>query len=450
MDAAETALRKAVRLRPLSLEAHAALIDHLTRRNRPDAVVAAYRELTRRLPDLAVAHYNLGVILNDLRRPAEAEAAYREALRVRPDYGEALANLGVLLMGLGRFEEAEAALWQLPELPEANLNLAQLLLRSGRFAEGWRRFEFRYHPRLTGRAVIPPDLPFPAWRGEDLAGKSLLVIWEQGFGDAIQFCRYLPILSGRGAARITFLCDRQLISLLATGLRGVGNLALDWDLSAIPRHDYWVFLLSIPCLMGTEEASIPASLPYLSASPERMAFWRDAMPPGAGLRVGLAWKGRPDHVNDANRSLPGLAVLASLWGVPGVTWISVQKGAGAMEAQSPPLDQPLVDLGARIRDFADTAAVLAQLDLLITVDTAVAHLCGALGKPCWVVLPCVGADWRWLAEREDSPWYPGVMRLFRQRAPGDWTPLVEEMRNALPEFSRTAARPPCGREITVR
>jgi hypothetical protein len=198
----------------------------------------------------------------------------------------------------------------------------------------------------------------------------------------------------------------------------------------LPPHDYWTFPLSLPLHFNTTVETIPAALPYLSAPPERLSRWQKCLSMD-GLKVGLVWKGSAAHINDANRSLPGLSTLAPLWSVPGVTFVSLQKGQGEDEAATPPTGQPVLHLGSDISDFADTAAIVSQLDLVICIDTAIAHLAGALNKPCWVLLPALGTDWRWLQERSDSPWYPDAMRLFRQTKSGDWTSTIDDVAREL-------------------
>ncbi|MEJ1959082.1 MAG: glycosyltransferase family 9 protein [Nitrosomonadales bacterium] len=209
---------------------------------------------------------------------------------------------------------------------------------------------------------------------------------EQGFGDYIQFARYAPLLKARGVSRLTVFCNPSLKALLES----MGSIdAVITDLASAPLHDYWSFPLSLPLYFGTTVDNIPATLPYLHALPERVERWHERLSQ-KGFRVGLVWKGNPGHKNDANRSLPGLAILAPIWTVPGVMFYSLQKGQGEDEANHPPPGQPVIPLGSDIRDFADSAAIVAQMDLVICVDTAIAHLAGALGKPCWVLLPAFG------------------------------------------------------------
>ena len=312
------------------------------------------------------------------------------------------------------------------------MNLGMLLLSLARYAEGWPYYEARYDTRLEAKWIPLPELPFPQWAGEPLRGKSILLWPEQGFGDEIQFVRYAPMLKARGASSVSLVCKPPLKDLLKTAA-GVDRVLASGE--PVPPHDYWSFLLSVPLRVGTTLGSIPNSLPYLGANVHCVHYWRDHLPT-EGFKVGLVWRGAADHKNDANRSLPDLAALAPLWAIPGIRFVSLQKGSGAQEAISPPAGQPILALGHEIRDFADTAAIVAQLELVICVDTAIAHLAGALGKPCWVLLPAIGCDWRWLHERTDSPWYPdpGVMRLFRQALGGSWRETIAEVAQALREW----------------
>jgi hypothetical protein len=270
----------------------------------------------------------------------------------------------------------------------------------------------------------------PRWQGESLVGKSLLVWMEQGFGDEIQFCRYLPLLKAQGAAHITLVCHPPLKTLLET-LAGVDAvLAVDDEASELRPHDYWSLLLSLPYQFRTDLGSIPAAIPYLAVPAAAGQRWAGRLA-DAPINVGIVWQGNPRHLSDHERSLPSLATLAPLWDIPGIRFVSLQKGRD--EAATSP-GQAIVALGPMLQDFAETAAVIAQLDLLISVDTAVVHLAGALGKPSWVLLPAYKTDWRWLRHRPDSPWYPGVMRLFRQRQRGDWGLAVLELRDALRQW----------------
>jgi tetratricopeptide (TPR) repeat protein len=402
--------------------------------NFPDALNNLGNLLLNRQPGAAVAAPRT----TDPQRTAEAESYLRQALAVQPDFVAAENSLGVLLGGKRRHAEAEAnyrrALALQPDFIEAEWNLALLLLAQGRWEEGWRRYEVRYAPgNKSQTAAAPIHLRFPQWRGEDLAGKSIVLWPEQGFGDQIQFCRYAAELRRLGAAQITLVCAAPL-KVLFKSLAAVDTVLTMAEAVALPAHDYWSLLLSLPLYCGTDIVTVPAAIPYLAVSNQRSELWAPRLPK-TGLRVGLVWKGAVEHKNDQQRSLSNLQALAALWQIPGLVFISLQKGQAEDEAAAPPPGQPLLALGAQIQDFADSAAIVAQLDLLICVDTAIAHLAGALGKPCWVLLPALGADWRWLLAGRDSPWYPGALRLFRLQPESDWRTLVEEVAPALADWS---------------
>lgn len=428
---AEALLREAVRLAPDFAEAYANLGRLLDGRGIADEAEACHRRSIALDPGYARTHMNLGVNLAQRKRFGEAEAAYLESIRLEPASPAAWSNLGVLYACMKREAEAErcyrTATGIDPDYANAKFNLAYILLRQGRYEEGWACMEAR-----DWYAALEDRLPCPRWRGEDLAGKSLLFAFEAGQGDMIQFCRYAPVLKAKGAASIVMICHPPLKTLFAT-LDGVDAIIGFNEPLPSAHYDFWTPPISIPFYCKTRLETIPAALPYLHSDPERVARWRPLLP-SRGPRVGLVWKGSRAFENDADRSLPSLKLLAPLWQVPGVQFVSLQKGAGEDEAAQPPDGQPLADLGSKVADFADTAAVIASLDLVIAVDTGVAHLAGALGKPCWLLLPDYKADWRWLANRTDSPWYPGVMRLFRQKTVGDWGPVIDEVRSALPDF----------------
>ncbi len=482
-DEAETCHRQALALAPDNAAVHSNLGVLLAASKRPAEAELHYRRALELAPDSASAHTNLGLLLQEQRQFDAAEAHQRRALALAPDSAEIHSNLGNLLARRGREDEAEALLrralvldpewaaahnnlgvlladqWRddaaehhfrralalRPDYPLARLDLGCLLLAQGRFDEGWRLHEARHDPALPDNGIARPDLALPAWQGESLAGRALLVWPEQGLGDQIQFCRYVPRLKALGAARITLVCQRPLQALFET-LAGVDAVvgadivdnAFAVDPAAIGTHDCWTFPLSLPALLRTDLASLPeVELPYLRAPPQRVAEWerrqRDA---GDGnddglMRIGLVWRGNPRHDNDAERSLPGLATLAPLWQLPGLRFVSLQAGRAGIEASAAPPGQPLRHVGAALRDFADTAAALAAIDLLICVDTSIAHLAGALGTPCWVLLPQHRTDWRWLRGRDDSPWYPLGMRLFRQTQRGDWAAVIERVCAAL-------------------
>lgn len=465
---AEAACRKAIELRPDYAEAHNNLAVVLQDAKRFEESEQAYREAVRLCPHYSDAWHNLGALLKEMHRYDEAEAIYRHALTLRPDFTKVHNNLGVLLLDadrplesvealrtaialdpgydmahnnlgialkeLGHFEEAEAAYRRAlelnPEYADARVNAAILQLHLGRFETGWAGYEARSDKRMALCNSPAPEVDFPQWRGETLQGKSILVWYEQGSGDMIQFGRYLPMLKRHGAVRVTLACDRALHALMS-GVESVDAVVDGPTARARGGFDYWIQIMSLPLRFGTmSEDAIPDAV-YLKPDPQRMAYWRERLAGLPGRKVGLVWKGNPTHRNDRNRSLPSLATLAALWKVPGVSFVSLQKGPGEDEAKAPPAGQPILHLGSGIRDFADSAAITAQLDLVICVDTAAAHLAGSLGKPTWVLLPAHGLDWRWQSTRTDSPWYRGTMQLFRQATHGNWAPTIEAMAEQL-------------------
>lgn len=429
---AEQCFRQALSLRPDFPEALANLGFLKEQTGAIGEAEAFYRKSIQSDPEAVQVKLNLAAMLSDGKRFIEAETLYMQCLQQAPDSPAVWSNYGVLLACMKREEEAENCYRTALSLDEtyakARFNLAYVLLRQGRFAEGWSCLEARdWYLRLQA------CLPFPRWQGESLAGKSLLIGFEAGHGDMIQFCRYARLLKEKGALRIGIICHPGLVHLLAS------LPAIDEVLSteqALPQTgwDCWSPPLSLPLYCHTLLETIPAEIPYLRAEPERLARWLPLLPGGLP-RVGLVWKGRPDFENDADRSLPSLATLLPLAKLDGLSFVSLQKGQGEDEARHPPDGFRVLPLGEGFDDFADTAAVVSGLDLVISVDTAVAHLAGALGKPCWILLPDYRSDWRWLVERDDSPWYPGVVRLFRQPPGGGWEPVVEHLVSALREWS---------------
>ena len=428
---AEACFRLALQLQPDFAEAYANLGLLLEKRNAVAEAEICYRRSIELDSTYSETQLDLGALLAGQKRFDEAEACYKYAIALKPDAPAGWSNLGVLYACVKREAEAEQCYRTAMSLDGsykmARFNLSYLLLRQGRFEEGWQCLDAR-----NWLTELAKHVSCPRWQGENLVGKSILIGYEAGHGDMIQFCRYAAVLKARGAASITMICHPALKALF-TGLEGVDSLfALD---ESLPKSgwDYWTTLLSVPYYCKTRLDSIPARIPYLYAPKDRAEKWAQQLPKN-GLRVGLVWKGNPQFENDADRSLPSLEVMAPLGQVKGVHFISLQKGAAEDEAMQPPAGLSLVHVGAQLADFADTAAVVANLDLVICVDTAIAHLAGALGKPCWVLLPDYKADWRWMADRTDSPWYPGTMRLFRQPNMGDWNSVVDKVVVALGEW----------------
>ncbi|VWC44913.1 tetratricopeptide repeat protein [Burkholderia lata] len=431
---AEAASRQALALCPDHLEAHYNLGVALQNLDRLPEAETAYRDAIRCRPGQPQPHNNLGCVLRAQGRHDEAMAVFADALSLAPDMAEVHYNLGTTFAYAGRHDDAERAYRRALELRadygDARFGLATLLLALGRFDEGWRRYESRYEQSAFVHRRTREVLACAQWQGEPLAGKMLLVWQEDGLGDMLQFSRYVAEFRARHAARVVFACQPALHRLMET-VDGV-DAVLDHETATAQaaQFDYWTSLLSAPMHAGTTLDTIPPPVRF-APDPARVAHWRarlDALP--AGPRVGLVWKGNPKHHNDAHRSLPSLALLTPLWSVPGVSFVSLQKGQGEDEARQPPGGLPLLHLGSEIDDFADTAAIVAQLDLVVCVDTSTAHLAASLGRPCWVLLPNQDVDWRWMHDRDDSPWYPGTVRLFRRGRGDTWIQLAERLREA--------------------
>lgn len=380
---------------------------------------------------------NIAAALHAAGRMEEGLAAAERALALDPHYRDALYNQGAILVVLLRVEEAAralaAALQVHPRDPDLRWNHAIAQMLAGRLEAAWSDYEARWEAEATRPHPPRRDYGSPAWTGtQDLRGKRLLVIAEQGLGDSIQFVRYLPLLQERGA-QVTVLLQRPLHGLVADAFPGVQVLAND---GPVPASDFHCFMLSLPGAFRTALATIPAQLPYFRSDAQRRREWEQRLGPRGALRVGLAWSGNSAHQNDNNRSIP-LAALQAM-ACPGVQFVSVQQEV--RESDLPAMQGwpgGLLHFGKELRTMADTAALIDSLDLLVSVDTSVAHLAGALGRPTWVLLPAC-PDWRWLLEREDSPWYAG-MRLFRQPRAGEWAPVLERVRAELAQRVATVA-----------
>lgn len=378
-------------------------------------------------PEYADCHINLGNIFFRDDRLEKAECSYRRALLVSPEDVRAHQNLGVALQALGRLSDAEAsfkaALRIDPAYTTARWNLAVLHLMTGNFAEGFQEFEARFS---KNEPVPVRHADRPLWDGSFFAGKTLLVHAEQGFGDTFQFMRYLSLVAERGG-KVLFECQHEsLQAILTASLRGTAFVYVRGEI--LPEFHLQVPLLSLPRVFSTTLESIPLTIPYLVPRARDLETWQERLKAETGYRVGLVWAGRPKPDPKRSASLHEFAPLAD---VPGTVFYSLQVGPGSEQAHDPPQGMNLRDFTAELSDFSTTAALMANLDLVITIDSAAAHLAGALGKPVWLLLP-FAADWRWLTARNDSPWYPG-MRLFRQERPGAWHGPVAEMVELLHE-----------------
>ena len=443
------------------------------------AALERFRDAIQRDPHNAELFFRLGDTHMDLGETQEAQHHFREAIRLRPLFMEAWINLGLCLKALKQLDEALACFQQVvhhdPDNAEGHVNLGLTHLLMGNLVAGWQAYEWRFRLEteeaylamptlaLTGEVCLqqrptPGARVVPRWEGSPLRGKTLLILSEQGFGDTLQFVRYLGPLKAAGA-RVLLTCPRPLMALLRTlpavdrtlppPRRGIRAFQ---EQVAKESVDWFFPLLSLPLLLKTRMDSIPASVPYLQPDPDLARGWadrlrtRETMPSdaprhttGRPVRIGVVWQGKPLHKNDPLRrrscTLADLAPLATVLSSESpydVTFFGLQKEEEVAKALPPPEGMTFVDLKAELHDFAHTAAILSVLDLLITIDTSVAHLGGALGKPVWVLLP-FAPDWRWSLDQERTPWYPSV-RLFRQTTPNSWKAPVEQMCTALPAF----------------
>jgi tetratricopeptide (TPR) repeat protein len=376
----------------------------------------------------------LAVALARQDRYDESLSAFDRAEEIEARTGqqtESFVMHGYNLLAYGRVTDA-IALYErhLPSRPHpsAHAHYGFALLTAGRYVEGWQQYEFRWLDRKL--TATRPTLVQPRWNGQDLEGKTLLMWAEQGFGDTIQFARFAPILKQRGASIILRVPAR--LKELAKGFVGVDRVVTAFEEITEPVH-YQLAMMSAPMALGTTAESIPSTVPYLRVDEDRVARWRDKLGSDVGMKVGLVWAGNPNHENDRHRSVPASA-LRPLWDVADAQFLWLQKERRADDAPHIPPGAKLIDLSADLHDFADTAAAIQALDLVIAVDTAVAHMAGALGRPCWLLLP-VNADFRWLRAGERSAWYP-TMRLFRQRRLGDWADVVSRLSTSLEEVAR--------------
>ncbi|WP_051340629.1 tetratricopeptide repeat protein [Azospirillum halopraeferens] len=473
--AAETPYRRALRLEPDHADARNNLGLALTGLERPAEAEAVLRRAIALRPDYAEAYNNLGAPLKEREDPAAAAAAFRRAIALRPGFPEGCINLGVALKALGDIdgamdcyrraigadggppyahfnmgnacqargdlEGAIASFRRAAQLDgdyvDAHWNLSLALLARGDFAQGWPMYEWRWRNKGTP----PRGFPQPQWTGGDIRGRTILLHAEQGLGDTLHFVRYAPLVAARGA-RVVLEVQAPLVRLLAP-LRAQGVAAILAKGDPLPDFDVHCPLLSLPLAFGTRLDSVPASIPYLHPPDAEVETWRHRLAQdGAGaLRVGLVWAGNPrKDVPGANavdrlRSIT-LGQLAPLAGTPGVRFYSLQKGdEAAAQAKAPPPGLDLVDRMDAVGDFADTAALISHLDLVVGVDTSVVHLAGGMGKPVWVLSRFDGC-WRWLSGRDDSPWYP-TLRLYRQEAPSDWTPVIARLAADLRAWAST-------------
>jgi len=421
-------LQQALRISPGMPRLNALMAAVLRKLGRLEESAVCCERESRISPNDPDAHYNLALARQTLRQIPEAIVSYRGALRLRPHYLDALLGLGRCLR---QTRQAQAALDYFtdavrlaPSDARAHWELGTTQLALGQYIPGWSGFEWRW--KLPDFTTPPPRYEQPQWDGRGLNGKRIFLYCEQGYGDVIQFSRYATLVAARGG-QVMLGCPKPLQPLMETvpGVAEVVTVRQD-----LPPFDTHAPLMSLPFIFGTTLETIPATIPYIHArvSTSSQKKWVEDLP---GKKVGVAWAGSKTHSNDANRSLPS-ELLKPLLKIPGIRWHSLQAGEAAQVLAHPDFAGKVVDLGSRFKDFHDTAEAISELDLVIAVDTAVAHLAGAMGKTAWLILP-FEAEWRWMTDCDDSPWYPTI-RLFRQSSPGNWEELLGRVARELADL----------------
>ncbi len=388
---------------------------------RTDEAILNYKKALQLNPNNVNAYFNLGNAYYEKGFLDEALSNYKEALRLNPDFIDALINSAIVLHEKQLLQEAiktyQKVLNLRPDDAEAHWNLSNSLLLSGDYENGWKEYEWR----LKVKEFEQREFSKPLWDGSDITHKTILIYTEQGLGDAIQFIRYVTLVAQR-AGKVILECQKELESIFKN-TKGIQQIISRGE--QLPEFDVHCPLLSLPYIFRTTLETIPSDFPYIFVDPLIVQKWHEKMKiDDSQLKVGLVWSGSSRHKKHLLRSVP-LIAFAPLADIRGVTFYSLQKGEAGKEAENPPDSLKIIDYTKEIYDFSDTAAIIENLDLVISVDTAVAHLAGALGKPVWTLIP-YAPDWRWMLNREDSPWYP-TMRLFRQPAPGDWKTVIEKV-----------------------
>ena len=422
---AEGCYRRAIALRPDYAEAHFNLGTVLMKTGQLQEAEMSYRNAIRLKPDYVEAYNNLGSILRELGNPEEAEYAYRKALHLKPS-AEIYGNLGSVLREFGKPVQAEMAYREAialnPGFMEADHNLSLVLLIQGQYKEGFERYEKRLEVgsgRYYQETILSRFRRCQRWQGESPEGKSLLVITEQGIGDNLMMMRYVPLLKHLKLKRLMVCCHHSSLKRLLQTIPGVDDVVSLEEASDAGEFDLYCLGMSLPHLFQTCIDTIPNDAPYLVVPEGMKVPWRIRFEGIQGMKIGLVWAGRDMNYIDTVRSIP-LSSFAPLMEIQGIHFVSLQKGEQAQQIKE--LGWNIADWMDVCTDFLDTAALVDELDLVISVDTAVAHLAGALGKPVWLLNRFAG-DWRWLHYRNDSPWYPS-MRVFRQNKPGDWDSVI--------------------------
>src|SRR2546425_1153985 len=419
-------LTKAVTINPSIADAYYNRGVALGELSRPAEAVESYGRAIARKPNYANAYNNRGLALAELTRPSEALKNYERAIALKPDYAEALYNRGDVLRDLHRHREAidsyERALALKPDYASAHWNLADCLLLLGDFARGWQEYEWRW--KLEQRENARRDFQQPLWLGgEALAGRTILLHSELGLGDTLLFCRYAKEVAGLGA-KVVLEVQPPLLPMVAD-LEGVTQAVPRG--APLPEFDYHCPLMSLPLAFRTDLGNIPADIPYIRSDAARVAAWQAKLGKKDKPRIGVVWSGSKALRNDRrSMTLAEMLPLVGDW----TEWVSLQKDVRESETALLASRADVRHLGDELEDFADTAALIELLDLLVTVDTSVTHVAGAMGKPVWILLPFNPHDWRWMLDREDSPWYP-TARQFRQSANGDWASVIRQLNEEL-------------------
>lgn len=421
--------KHAISLMPSSAKVRSNLASAYLSWNKIDLAIKEYRNAVNMEPNSAELHFNLGTALQKSGKYEDACVSFRSALELNPDHERASMNLGASLRSLGLLDEAllylRRATVLAPDYADAQWNLALALLMSGDYINGWKAYEWR----LKIPDIIIPKFPQPFWDGSVRPDNTLLIYAEQGIGDTIQFIRYAATAREK-VGRVILYCHAPLVKLLSE-VNGV-----DHAVSAgarLPAFDLQLPLLSLPRVIGITADTITDKVPYLKADTGLINKWRSKIIPEK-YKIGLVWAGNPKHLDDQNRSCK-LSAFARLMKMPGVIFYSLQKRDPDAQTINRTESASLIDTGIELTDFADTAALISNMDLVISVDTAVAHLAGALGRRVWTLLP-FAPDWRWMLDREDTPWYP-TMRLFRQSRFGDWDGVLANVEQALKAYIRS-------------
>ena len=430
-ESAQSCFKKAIKLNPCYAEAYNNLGNVYRDQSHFDKAIAEYQKALHLMPDNSSIHYNIGLAFQMSGQPNRAKDFFQKTIEIDPQCADGYHNLGKLLHDQNLLAPAvemyDRAIEIDPEHVDAHFNRAISLLTGARFEEGWSEFEWRFK-RAAWRSIYPHRLMRPRWDGMRFDGQRLLVHCEQGFGDTIQFIRYLPQVKKMGGT-VVFQAQRELCELLQ-GLAGIDELLpMSFDHAPLTDYDQQIPLMSLPGLFGTTLETIPETVPYIDATEEERKYWHDRIS-GLELSIGLTWAAKKTYTHEKSCAPDHFSPLTKL---PGIRIFGLQKSSSADSVQNIPPE--IINLGEEFENFADTAAAIDCLDLVISVDTAVAHLAGAMGKPVWVLLP-FSADWRWLLERRNSPWYP-TMRLFRQPSPRDWGNVVEQVKTELSHWIKS-------------